>query len=286
MRVLSPGEKMEAEEALKLHFPESLKVYGCLFNINRGKPHNLEVIVDSWPDFKAIVCKPKSKGMHDREGDFNIQSTYSRDQDSLKRLIGSPGVLDWSAYTLLAGVDLNYLSAVTDLAEQHRVPSRTQATMCVLMLENPAQLRAHESAPGCQIQPLRPEHAELVNSTWRYGGDPNSYNSVLGYITHHPNLSVIPEDGPTGGGPVAWVLLYHHCALGLLYTLPQYRRRGYARTLVSRVSEMLLEKGYPVYCFVDETNHASCRLFRSLGFIDKESYRAVWFEINERPVRS
>ena len=47
-----------------------------------------------------------TQGMHDREGDFNIHSTYSRDQDSLKRLIGSPGVLDWSAYTLLAGTKI------------------------------------------------------------------------------------------------------------------------------------------------------------------------------------
>ncbi|XP_062376476.1 glycine N-acyltransferase-like protein 3 isoform X1 [Sardina pilchardus] len=280
MRELNPSEIMEAEQALKLHFPESLKVYGCVFNINRGKPQNLEVIVDSWPDFSAIVCKPKIKGARDREGDFNIHSMFSRDQGSLRRLLDSPGLLDWGLYTLLAGVDLNYLDAVKALMDQHQVPSRTQGVMRVLSLQSPAQLRPHRSPPGCLIQPLRPEHAELVNGNWKYGGDADSYNSVRRYITHLPSLCVVPEDGSAAGSPVSWVLLYPHSALGLLYTLPEYRRRGYARALVSRFSEMLFEEGYPVYCFVEEGNSASCSLFQSMGFGDKESYRSVWFEFN------
>lgn len=141
-------------------------------------------------------------------------------------------------------------------------------------------LSPFDSARGCVIEPLRPEHAELINSTWKYGGDADSYNSVLRNITQFPSLCVIPENGSASGSPVSWVLLCPHGAMGLLYTLPEYRRRGYARTLVSRLSEMLFEEGYPVYCIVEEGNSASYGLFRSLGFTEKQSYRAVWFEIN------
>ncbi|KAG5277980.1 hypothetical protein AALO_G00093530 [Alosa alosa] len=154
MRELNPSEIMEAEQALKLHFPESLKVYGCVFNINRGKPQNLEVVVDAWPDFSAIVCKPKIKGTRDREGDFNIHSMFSRDQDSLRRLLDTPGLLDWGMYTLLAGVDLNYLDAVKALMDQHQVPSRTQGVMRVLSLGSPTQLRAHERPRSHSLGPM------------------------------------------------------------------------------------------------------------------------------------
>lgn len=327
---------------LKLHFPESLKVYGCVFNINRGKPHNLEVIVDSWPDFAAMLCRPKTKGADDREGDFNIHSIYSRDAHSLRTLLDTPGVMDWGAYALLAdqwveGVDRNHVGAVECVAKQRGVHTHTQVIMRVLSLYSATQLQAHDSAPGCEVQPLRPEHAPLINSTWKYGGDAHSLNSVRSYIAHHPSLCVTLEEeeeeeeredeeedeeeevdeeeeedgsestaksrglsqapvarkrrtkrrmrkrrGARSGTPVAWLLLYQHCALGLLYTMPRYRRRGYARTLVSRLSQQLLEKGYPVYCFVEDGNDASWRLFQSLGFRDKDSYRAVWFEVNSR----
>ncbi|XP_028828219.1 glycine N-acyltransferase-like protein 3 isoform X3 [Denticeps clupeoides] len=228
MIVLGEDELQQAEKALAPLSPAAVKVYGCLFSINRGKALNLEVVADSWPDFSVLVCKPKVQGTADREGDFNIYSIFSRDQASLKKLLSSPGLLRWDAFTLLAGVDINHLDAVTDLAAQHGVPARTQCVMHVLMLNSHDQLRVYQSVPEDRIRPLQAEHAALVNSTWKYGGDHNSYNSVLGYISNHPSLCVMDEGG---GGPLSWVLVYHHLALGLLYTLPQHRRKGYAKTL-------------------------------------------------------
>uniref|UniRef100_A0A670IXH5 Glycine N-acyltransferase-like protein n=1 Tax=Podarcis muralis TaxID=64176 RepID=A0A670IXH5_PODMU len=34
-------------------------VYGAVMNINRGNPVGHEVIVDSWPDFKAVLTRPQ-----------------------------------------------------------------------------------------------------------------------------------------------------------------------------------------------------------------------------------
>ncbi len=101
------------------------------------------------------------------------------------------------------------------------------------------------SYAGLRLAPLSAAHAHLVNSTWKYGGDRNSYNSVLNYITHNPSLCVIEEGGTE---PVSWLLVYQHAALGLLYTFPQHRRKGYAKLLVSVMAKNLLEQGHPVYC--------------------------------------
>ncbi|KAK2874781.1 hypothetical protein Q8A67_021934 [Cirrhinus molitorella] len=279
MIILGTVELKQAESILKQSFPESIKVYGCVFNINRGKPHNLEVIADQWPDFTVIICKPKVQGTKDREGDFNIYSIYSKCKDSLKNFLNTPGVINKDAFTLLAGVDNRHLEAVQKFADQHGVPWKVQAVMNVLQLQDEQQLQFKESYAGLRLAPLSAAHAHLVNSTWKYGGDRNSYNSVLNYITHNPSLCVIEEGGTE---PVSWLLVYQHAALGLLYTLPQHRRKGYAKLLVSMMGKNLLDQGHPVYCFVEDENESSYELFTSLGFKNSPDYRAVWFELNKR----
>ncbi|XP_036398797.1 glycine N-acyltransferase-like protein 3 isoform X2 [Megalops cyprinoides] len=266
MFVLGKEELKLAENMLKGLFPESVKVYGCLFNINRGKPHNLEVIADSWPDFRVIICKQKQSTQDslDREGDFNIYSIYSKDKESLHKLLGA------------SGVDINHLDAVKELAVQNNTPTETVASMFVLMLEDASHLKDPECDFTSRITPLTPSHAELVNSNWKYGGDACSYRSVLNYISNYPSLCVMDESGR----PVSWLLLYPHCALGLLYTMPQHRRKGYAKQLITIMARHLLEQGHPVYCFVEEGNDMSYRLFTSLGFRHKPDYRAVWFQLN------
>ncbi|XP_039478039.1 glycine N-acyltransferase-like protein Keg1 [Oreochromis aureus] len=58
MKVLNRDELQIAEGVLLKHLPKSYKVYGFLFGINRNKPTTLEVVVDTWPDFKVIICRP------------------------------------------------------------------------------------------------------------------------------------------------------------------------------------------------------------------------------------
>jgi hypothetical protein len=36
-----------------------LQVYGAVMNINRGNPFQKEVVLDSWPDFKAVITRRK-----------------------------------------------------------------------------------------------------------------------------------------------------------------------------------------------------------------------------------
>lgn len=283
MIILSTEELKQAESALKQFFPESIKVYGCIFNINRGKPHNLQVIADQWPDFTVIVCKPKVQGTNDREGDFNIYSIYSKSKASLRTFLDTPGVINKDSFTLLAGIDVRHLEAAQEFADQHGLPWKAQAVMNVFLLQDTHRLQFTHSSTGLRFPPLSAAHAHLVNSTWKYGGDRNSYNSVLNYISHNPSLCVIEEGGTE---PVSWLLVYQHAALGLLYTLPQHRRKGHAKLLVSMMAKQLLERGHPVYCFVEEDNDTSYKLFTSLGFQHSPDYRAVWFELNTRQAKT
>ncbi|KAG5831470.1 hypothetical protein ANANG_G00304050 [Anguilla anguilla] len=61
---------------------------------------------------------------------------------------------------------------------------------------------------------------------------------------------------------------------------PDYRGRGYAKILISTMATRLHAQGYPVYCFIEEENQLSYRLFKKLGFTEDPSYRAAWYEFN------
>uniref|UniRef100_A0A672SZ18 Glycine N-acyltransferase-like protein n=1 Tax=Sinocyclocheilus grahami TaxID=75366 RepID=A0A672SZ18_SINGR len=235
MIILGTEELKQAESVLKQSFPESIKVYGCIFNINRGKPHNLEVIADQWPDFTVIIC-------------IHIISRYTLYSSSNS---------------------LPEITSFETFADQHGLPWKLTFSFIFDVF----------SSAGLRFVPLSAAHAHLVNSTWKYGGDRNSYNSVLNYISHNPSLCVIEEGGTE---PISWLLVYQHAALGLLYTLPQHRQKGYAKALVSMMAKNLLERGHPVYCFVEEENDSSYKLFTSLLFQSSPDYRAVWFELNKR----
>lgn len=115
-----------------------------------------------------------------------------------------------------------------------------------------------------------------MNQTWKFGGNKQGYMNIKNLISHFPSYCI--TDGQ--GQPVSWILVYDYCALGLLHTLPEHRGRGYAKVLISRMARRLHAEGYPVYCFVEEENTRSHKLFRNLGFIEDPSYRAAWFEFN------
>lgn len=95
-------------------------------------------------------------------------------------------------------------------------------------------------------------------------------------IAHLPSRCVLDPEGR----PVSWILTYACCAMGMLYTLPEHRGRGYAKALIGSMAKTLKAQGYPVFCFVEEENAVSYQLFTSMGFTEDPSHRQVWFGFN------
>lgn len=116
----------------------------------------------------------------------------------------------------------------------------------------------------------------MVNKTWKFGQSEKTYNNIKNLIGNFPSCCITDEQGQ----PLSWVLLYDYCALGMLYTLPEHRGKGYAKVLINSMAKRLSAEGYPVYCFIEDENAVSYRLFKNMGFIDDPSYRAAWFEFN------
>lgn len=127
-----------------------------------------------------------------------------------------------------------------------------------------------------KISSLNTSHIDLVNSTWKFGGNATGYSTIENLIKNFPSSCITDQQGQ----PVAWILMYDYCAMGLLYTLPEHRGKGYAKVLISSMVKQIRANGYPVYTYIEVDNEVSYRLFKKLGFINDPSYQAAWFQIN------
>lgn len=116
-----------------------------------------------------------------------------------------------------------------------------------------------------------------MNQTWKFGKDDVAVGLIRNMIANFPSCCVLDAEGK----PVSWILTYPYCAIGMLYTLPEHRRKGYAKILVSSLAKRNHALGYPVSCCIEEENAVSYRLFANLGFTEDPSYREAWFRVNE-----
>uniref|UniRef100_H3DGU6 Glycine N-acyltransferase-like protein n=1 Tax=Tetraodon nigroviridis TaxID=99883 RepID=H3DGU6_TETNG len=262
MKILGKAEILTAEKALLKHFPKSLKVYGYLHTINRNIPTRMEVIVDSWPEFKVIVCRPDPKNEHKRDMRSQV-SYYSTDQQALRKILTDADVVDWSRYFIIGGLDTADTSMLKELSSQRGVNIRIFTVVHLMYLPDSHQLLPQEKVPSAhsqvasRVSSLDLSHADLVNKTWKFGSNEKSYNTIKNFIASFPSCCILDEQGR----PVSWLLLYDYCAMGLLYTLPEHRGRGLAKVLISTMARRLRAEGFPVYCYIEEENTLSYKLF-------------------------
>ncbi|XP_029963081.1 glycine N-acyltransferase-like protein 3 isoform X1 [Salarias fasciatus] len=275
MKVLNREELQVAEGVLLQHLPKSYKVYGFLYGINRNKPATVEVMVDSWPDFKVIICRPHPK----LAMEFMKKVTcFSTDEQAFRKVLTEENAIDWSTYFVIGGLDNSLTPLFKEVSSDREVNNRYYTLVRLLYLPEVSCLQspATDSELESRISSLKPFHASLVNQTWKFGGNQQGYNNIRHLISNFPSCCIMDEHGQ----PVSWILVYHYGALGILYTLPEHRGKGYAKVLISTMAKKLLAESHPVYCFIEEDNSLSYKLFKNLGFIEDPSYRAVWLEFN------
>ncbi|XP_029925917.1 glycine N-acyltransferase-like protein 3 [Myripristis murdjan] len=277
MKVLDAEELRVAEGLLFKHLPKSLKVYGFLTGMNRNKVNTVDVVVDKWPDFKVIICRPDLKNPLAQQLKKKV-SYYSTDEQILRRMLTEENSLDWSTYFMVGGFDLTHATLLKDVSSARGVNAQLLCVLRTMYLPDCSTLPPIEIESELQsrISSLNDSHVELVNNSWKFGGDEAEYWNIKNLISNFPSCCITDDQGQ----PVSWILVYNYCAMGILYTLPEHRGKGYAKIVISTLARKLHAEGYPVYCFIEEDNEVSYRLFKKMGFTDDPSYRAAWFEFN------
>uniref|UniRef100_A0A3B4WED5 Glycine N-acyltransferase-like protein n=1 Tax=Seriola lalandi dorsalis TaxID=1841481 RepID=A0A3B4WED5_SERLL len=252
------GEQLKtAETLLKRYLPRSQPVYGTLVLRNRVRSDPVKVLVDRWPEFNVILCKPQ----YEQEGDlFKDVLVFANDEVMLKETIRKSSVIDWTLF-LCVGNGKHFCCS-------HRF-SNSNGRFCSFS-------SLFSINPGICLSCLDESHIGLVNQTWKFGKNEAAMRMMHNMTANFPSCCVLDAERK----PVSWILTYSSCAMGMLYTLPEHRGKGYAKVLVGTMARRLLAEGYPVYCFIEEENTVSYRLFKNLGFTENPSYRETWFAFN------
>ncbi|XP_062851858.1 glycine N-acyltransferase-like isoform X2 [Trichomycterus rosablanca] len=198
---------------------------------------------------------------------------FTKDETSLRNFLGGTDILDWKQY-LCISVDLCHEELIKAVAAYRGMSEDKKAACHMMRLQDSSTLSNDRFS--VKVSSLNESHIALVNNTWKFGSDEFSEQMVRNMILNFPSCCVLDSVGQ----PVSWILTYASCAMGMLYTLPEHRGKGYAKALITILAKKLHADGYPVYCFIEEENQLSYRLFTSLGFTEDPSYRTAWFEFN------
>ncbi|KAM9727357.1 glycine N-acyltransferase [Menidia menidia] len=272
---LSGDQLKVAEAQLRRYLPRSQQVYGFLVLRNRVRSDPVQVLVDKWPLFSVIICRPQNEQNSDHFKDILV---FSKDEAILEEIIRWPSVIDWSKYICL-GTSLPNMEIIKAVASENNVPSTKLAVCRMMTLEDVSKLPATDCA-GVSLGSLDESHLGLVNQTWKFGKNEGASRMIRNMIANFPSCCVLDADGK----PISWILTYASCAMGMLYTMPEHRGRGHAKVLIRCMSRRLWAQDYPVFCFIEEENSVSYQLFKNMGFTEAPSHREAWFGFNDSGV--
>lgn len=126
------------------------------------------------------------------------------------------------------------------------------------------------SVIDCEIRPLELSYAKQVSDGTPYHADVNDVKMCL---TRHPSAAAYVD-----GKAVCWCLLHLEGSLGMLYTLQEFRRQGYALKVMTALTQMVIDAGNVPYAYIIEDNVASKSLATKYNLYN--ACKSDYFEIN------
>ncbi|XP_068964188.1 glycine N-acyltransferase-like protein 2 [Petaurus breviceps papuanus] len=284
MHLVSEDHMVQAlYQSLAKSIPESLKVYGSIFYIIHGNPFNLEVLVDSWPDYQTVITRPKKQEMVDRLDQYtNTYHIFTKDLQKCQEFLESAGVIDWNQVIQIQGCQENLDKTLRKIAASKLLQVEHLSNVLFLK-EEILQLRTTEgklvtSIPDTKIfernlefkfAPLNASHAKLVNDHWDLGLNEKSLNYVTRCIQNFPAFCLLNSEG----NPISWAVMDQTGEIRMACTLPKYRVNGMGSHLIACLLQYLKKENIPFFLHVAEKRK---HLFSSLTRHGFHSYPHGW----------
>ncbi|XP_053459353.1 glycine N-acyltransferase-like protein 3 [Nycticebus coucang] len=250
------------EKMLKSCFPESLKVYGAVMNINRGNPFQKEVVLDSWPDFKAVITRRQREAETDNLDHYsNAYAVFYKDVRAYRQLLEERDVINWDQVFQIQGLQSELYEVSKAVATSKQLDIKLTSFKAVHFspvstLPDTSFLKG--SSP--RLTYLSVTDADLLNRTWSRGGNEQCLRYIANLISCFPSVCVRDNKG----NPVSWAITDQFCTMCHGYTLPEHRRKGYSRLVALTLARKLQSRGFPSQGNVLDDNMASINLLKSL----------------------
>ncbi|KAM3850971.1 glycine N-acyltransferase-like protein 3 [Vipera latastei] len=264
MLILTCSSKLQLlESVLRKGLPETLLVCGAVMHINRGNPAQHEVVVDSWPEFKVVLTRPRKEVVKDHRDYYaNLHAAFYREEDACRRLLENKDAVDWDKAFQLQGLQDGLYHAVKVMAEARRVHMEPYFYQAVLHPDAATLCQNQLRSDPFHLGMLNPSHAAQLNETYEFGGNDQSLRYLRSLIEDFPNACLLDQKGQL----VAWSLSDGLGCLTHGYILPEYRGKGHMKTVVQAVARKLHAKDFALYARVRPENEISKQHLRSRGF--------------------
>ncbi|XP_019412184.1 PREDICTED: glycine N-acyltransferase-like protein 3 isoform X2 [Crocodylus porosus] len=237
-------------------------VLGAVMNICRGNPAGHEVLVDSWPNFKAVLTRPRKEVATDNSDFYaNMHAAFYRDLDAYRALLSSPGAINWAQTFRIHGLQDSVYEASREIAGAKGFQVYP-STYLVYLLPSSSAIPDVRLDPAMRLSNLDVSHVDLLNKTWYYGGNEWSRRYIDMLIRSFPSICFLDA----AGHPISWNITDPFGAMSIGYTLPEHRGCGYSSALCFILAQKIQAQGYPIYGNVALDNHPMQRLQQWLGF--------------------
>ena len=134
------------------------------------------------------------------------------------------------------------------------------------------------------VSKLKSENIKFISKYWKYGKVEERIKYFERLCEKCGSIGIFLKDSPSQ--PISWAVCSKFGHIKHVYTLPEHRRKGYAKITVLSIMKEMMEIGMtPELEILDTGNTAAVKLFTELGFV--ESYGIMWklFACNWRKTR-
>jgi len=111
------------------------------------------------------------------------------------------------------------------------------------------------------LDSLKNTDLDIVNEYYTYKGE-GSYDYLRNCIEKNPS-SVIRDEK---GYPISWAMMREDGSLGVLYTLKEHRKKGYALTITNDLIKKVIDSGFQPYAHIVVENTPSRNMSEKAGF--------------------
>ncbi|XP_030030585.2 uncharacterized protein LOC115447581 [Manduca sexta] len=270
---LLPVEKWsELQRVFKSDWPRGMPAYYTLETqkrwLEQGFYYGFKVYCPYGDLWNGMV------GINEKEGLYEIMILCPRDDtEKLGEALKRTKIINWNRTILVPFAPDHVVTCVNGVIGDFGVKITTTIPSLFHYLDKTKPKFDVSIPPAITFDYLKEDHIELINSKWphRYPGSEWYFNQLIvsknGYgLYQNDNL-------------VAWIFINEMGALGHLFVLEDFRKKGFAELILKLLCNIMLEDGKDAFVFCVEGNKGACNLYKKLGFTLSQS--VTWFFMNK-----